>query len=61
MKKKKKSLFEVESLAFPEYHSRSDSEEEQKPKESRHGGKHHLHSKNDAVAVPEVEVEDEQD
>lgn len=60
MKKKKKSLFDVESLAFPEvqYHKGADAEEEQ-PEQAPHKGKHHLRSKKDSVAVPEVEVDED--
>lgn len=62
MKKKKKSLFDVESVAIPEYHSRRKSEaEEEEPEQTPHSAKHHLHWKSGSTAMPEVEVEDEPD
>lgn len=59
--KQKKSLFlDTSNLAIPELHLSSRSrEEDEDAAPEEHRGKHHLHSKSDAVAVPEVKVEDD--
>ena len=58
--KEKKSLFEVENLAFPESQFPVDTQEDEKPAEVKPNGKHHLRVRTDNLAVPEIEVEDDE-